>query len=198
MPQEEKVLYLTFDDGPTPEITHWALNQLKSYNAQATFFCTGNNVELYPEIFNTILKDGHAIGNHTYSHPKGWTTDNGMYVDQVIKTQQIIDAQRLLASFNMRKTKPVKLFRPPYGQIKPTQANRLLGLGFKIIMWDILAFDWKDSITPEECAQNVISKAGNGSIVVLHDSQKAAKNMMPALPQILDHFNKAGFTFKHL
>ena len=198
MPQEERNLYLTFDDGPTPEITRWTLDLLKSYKAKATFFCTGNNTERYPEIFNDILKDGHAVGNHTFSHPKGWTTNSEVYVDQVLKTQSIIEHHVSSSTFEKPYSNTSKLFRPPYGQITPKQGKRLMDLGFRIIMWDILAFDWKDSITPEQCANNVISKAGNGSIIVFHDSEKASKNMMAALPEVLRHFSEAGFSFEHL
>lgn len=200
MPQDQKIIYLTFDDGPTPEITHWTLNVLKEYNAKATFFCIGNNIEEHPQIFSEILKEGHAVGNHTFSHPKGWTTTSDVYVDQVKKTQDIIDYQ--IQNFKLQnpnsKSETQKLFRPPYGQITPKQGKRLLSLGFNIIMWDILAFDWKDSISEEQCAENVISKARPGSIVVFHDSVKASKNMMYALPNVLHHFNEAGFQFKHL
>ncbi|MBO3097084.1 polysaccharide deacetylase family protein [Gelidibacter pelagius] len=200
MPQDQKIIYLTFDDGPTPEITHWTLNTLKEYNAKGTFFCIGNNIKKHPEIFCNILKDGHAIGNHTYSHPKGWATNSDVYVDQVKKTQDIIDYQ--IQNFKIQnpnsKSETQKLFRPPYGQITPKQGKRLLSSGYKIIMWDILAFDWKDSISVEQCAKNVVSKARPGSIVVFHDSVKASRNMMFALPKILHYFNEAGFKFERL
>ena len=229
MPLDQKVLYLTFDDGPTPEITNWTLDLLKSYNAKATFFCIGNNIEQYPEIFADILNDGHAIGNHTYEHPLGWNTNTDIYVDEVTKTQDIInfeieniksqipnsinclisesDYQQSKIINHQSTTRPYrkgtfgrvpKLFRPPYGKIKPKQGRRLIEMDYKIIMWDILAFDWKESITPDQCANNVIYKAENGSIVVFHDSYKASKNMMYALPKVLDYFSEKGFSFKHL
>lgn len=198
MASDKKCLYLTFDDGPTPEITSWTLELLKSYNAKATFFCTGNNIDQHPEIFEKILNDGHAVGNHTYSHPKGWSTPSEIYVGQVIKTQEDIDYHVSNLKCKIQTRKPSKLFRPPYGQITATQAKRLLALDFKIIMWDILAFDWKASITPEQCAQNVISKAGNGSIIVFHDSGKASKNMQLGLTKTLEHFSKRGFKFKSI
>ncbi len=218
MPQDQKIIYLTFDDGPTPEITHWTLTILKEYNAKATFFCIGNNIEEHPQIFNDILKEGHAVGNHTFSHPKGWTTTSDVYVDQVKKTQDIIDYQVSNSKLqipnskfqtpnaNQSKGSPivnhkstiVNLFRPPYGQITPKQGRRLLALGYEIIMWDILAFDWKDSISEEQCAKNVISKARPGSIIVFHDSLKASRNMMYALPKVLHHFNEAGYKFERL
>lgn len=191
MPQDQKTIYLTFDDGPTPNVTEWTLNILKDYNAKATFFCIGTNVEQHPEIFNAIIKDGHAIGNHTLFHPKGWRTRPDSYVIQVIKTQAIIDGH-----ISDSKSNILKLFRPPYGEITPKQGRHLLSLGYKIIMWDILAFDWKESLSPEQCAKNVISKAGNGSIVVLHDSVKASERMKFALAKTLEHFTSLGYQFK--
>src|SRR5690606_16090559 len=132
---DQKAIYLTFDDGPTPEINNWTLELLKSYNAKATFFCIGNNIESHPEIFQDTLKDGHAIGNHTFSHLKGWTTNTEVYVNEVLKTQEIIDFQQS-TNDNQQSAINKKLFRPPYGKIKSSQGKQLLNLGYKIIMWD--------------------------------------------------------------
>lgn len=213
MPTDQKVIYLTFDDGPTPEITQWTLDLLKSYNAKATFFCIGNNIENHPEIFNTLLKDGHAVGNHTYHHLQGWITNSDVYVKEVLKTQELIRFQianhKILKIDYDKHSAPIekggydgssmaKLFRPPYGKITPKQGNRLLDLDYKIIMWDILAFDWLDSLSEEQCAKNVISKAVSGSIVVFHDSVKASKRMKYALTRTLEHFSKKGYEFKSL
>ena len=203
MPTDQKVIYLTFDDGPTPEITNSTLGLLKTYQAKATFFCIGSNIEKHPEILYDILKDGHAVGNHTFDHPKGWTTKATDYLAEVIKTEQAISAARKTWSEktlnNTSLTAPnSKLFRPPYGQITPRQGRRLIDLGYSIIMWDILAFDWKQSLTPEQCANNVISKAENGSIVVFHDSVKASQRMTYALAKTLEHFSKQGYEFKTL
>lgn len=192
MPQDQKTIYLTFDDGPTPEITKWTLDLLKSYNAKATFFCIGNNIAKHPTLFNDILKDGHAVGNHTFSHLKGWCTKNEDYVAQVIKTQQLIHSY----SSNHNLLKPAKLFRPPYGKITSKQAKRLSNLGYKIIMWDILAFDWMESLTEAQCAKNVVSNARPGSIIVFHDSVKAAPRMTFALARTLEHFSQEGYNFK--
>lgn len=197
MPNDQKVIYLTFDDGPTPEITNWTLELLKSYNAKATFFCIGNNIESHPEIFQDTLKDGHAIGNHTFSHLKGWATNTEVYVNEVLKTQEIIGFQQS-TSDNQQSAINKKLFRPPYGKIKSSQGKQLLNLGYKIIMWDVLAFDWKDSITKEQSAKNVISKTESGSIVVFHDSLKAAPRMQYALAKTLEHFSNEGFVFKSI
>ena len=203
MPTDQKIIYLTFDDGPTPEITNWTLDLLKSYHAKATFFCIGNNIEKHPQIFKDILNDGHAIGNHTFNHPNGWTTNTDAYLKEVLKTEYLINVESRVHSESgiinpSHITQNSKLFRPPYGKIKSSQGKHLLDLGYKIIMWDILAFDWMDSITPDQCAKDVISKAGNGSIIVFHDSIKASKNMMHALPEVLDYFNEHDFSFKHL
>lgn len=197
MPNDQKVIYLTFDDGPTPEITNWTLELLKSYNAKATFFCIGNNIESHPEIFQDTLKDGHAIGNHTFSHLKGWATNTEVYVNEVLKTQEIIGFQQS-TNDNQQSAINKKLFRPPYGKIKSSQGKQLLNLGYKIIMWDVLAFDWKDSITKEQSAKNVISKTESGSIVVFHDSLKAAPRMQYALAKTLEHFSNEGFVFKSI
>ena len=193
IPANEKILYLTFDDGPTPEITDWTLDVLKQYNAKATFFCIGNNIEKHPEIFLKIIDEGHAVGNHTYDHARGWNTNTNSYIDEVITTQKIMDS-----TIVNRKSELVNLFRPPYGQITPTQGKRLLKLGYKIIMWDILAFDWTDDITNEKCYQNVISKATPGSVIVFHDSIKASERMQYALPKVLDYFSEKGFEFRRI
>lgn len=201
MPLDQKVIYLTFDDGPTPEVTTWTLNLLKSYQAKATFFCIGNNIEKHADICQAILKNGHAMGNHTFNHPKGWNTRTTMYVEEVLKTQALIDQQvSQFQTSTSSEPEPsfTKLFRPPYGQITPKQGKQLINLGYKIIMWDILAFDWKDSLTETQCAKNVISKASHGSIVVFHDSVKASKRMKFALTQTLEHFSKEGYQFKSI
>ena len=209
MPNDQKVIYLTFDDGPTPEITNWTLDLLKSYNAKATFFCIGNNIEKHPQIFKDILKGGHAVGNHTFHHLKGWTTNTDVYIEDVLKTEEVITFEiknyqtsitEQTSSSNSchQKHSITKLFRPPYGKIKPSQGKHLLNLGYKIIMWDILAFDWKDSLSEAHCANNVISKTGAGSIVVFHDSVKASERMKYALTKTLEHFSKEGYQFKKL
>ncbi|WP_370477166.1 polysaccharide deacetylase family protein [Tamlana flava] len=189
IPSTEKVIYLTFDDGPTLEITNWALNTLKQYNAKATFFCIGNNVEKHPEIFQNILKAGHVIGNHTFNHVKGWKTKTEDYLTEVDKAQKIIE---------LHQSPIVNLFRPPYGQITPKQGKKLIEVGYKIIMWDVLSFDWDKSVMPETCLNNVIDKTVNGSIIVFHDSIKASKNMQYALPKVLNYFSEKGYRFKTL
>lgn len=195
---KDKSLYLTFDDGPTPEITDWTLDILKHYNAEATFFCIGNNIEKHPAIFHRIFDEGHAVGNHTFNHARGWKTKSGDYISEVTDTQKIIDSKIVNLKSSPDSYRDLNLFRPPYGQIKSKQGNHLLKLGYKIIMWDVIAFDWKDSISSEKCYQNVISKAKSGSIVVFHDSVKASKHMQYALPKVLDYFSKKGYEFRRI
>ncbi|WP_242202899.1 polysaccharide deacetylase family protein [Aestuariivivens insulae] len=198
IPTTSKTLYLTFDDGPTPGITEWVLKTLDRYEAKATFFCIGANIEKHPKIFQSILKAGHSIGNHTHNHLKGWNTKTKDYLSNIELCERALKTQvqdpRLGTGNNTPKT--VNLFRPPYGKIKPIQSKALLGLGYKIVMWDVLSFDWDKTISKEDCLNNVISKATNGSIIVFHDSIKAAQNMQYALPKVLEHFSKKGYVFK--
>ena len=189
MATDTKDLYLTFDDGPTPDITEWVLKILKEYNALATFFCIGKNIEEHPNIFKEIITAGHAIGNHTQNHLKGWKTDSDVYIENTIKAQSLINLHQTDVS-------NFKLFRPPYGKIKPTQSKGLLALNYKIIMWDVISFDWDKEVSEETCLNNVISKATKGSIIVFHDSIKASKNMQYALPKVLEHFSNLGYKFK--
>ena len=176
IPTVEKKVYLTFDDGPTPEITAWVLNQLKAFDAKATFFCIGNNIQKYPEIFNLILLNGHNIGNHTFNHYNGWKTKTRDYFENVLSCKEAIQQQT---------TDNRQLFRPPYGKIKKSQAKAILELGYKIIMWDILSADFDTTITPEKCLENVLKNVAPGSIIVFHDSAKAFKNLEYTLPRTL-------------
>jgi peptidoglycan/xylan/chitin deacetylase (PgdA/CDA1 family) len=189
IPAHTKDLYLTFDDGPTPEITKWTLDILKQYDAKATFFCIGANIEKHPDIFLKTISDGHSIGNHTQHHIKGWKTKTNDYITEVLEAEKQIEEQQ---------SKKSNLFRPPYGQIKPEQGKKLIEMGYKIIMWDVLSFDWEKEVSKDECFTNVISKSKQGSIVVFHDSVKASKNMMYALPKVLEYFTEEGYTFKSL
>ena len=186
-----KTIYLTFDDGPTPIITEKVLDILTQYNAKATFFCIGKNIKQHPTIFERIINERHAIGNHTFNHLKGWKSDTITYLNNIIETKKTI--QQINKSTNQQK-----LFRPPYGRIKLAQANQLQKLGYKIIMWDVLTFDWNRKIPSEKVLKNTIDNAKSGSIIVFHDSIKASKNMLYALPKALDYFSKKGFVFKKL
>lgn len=193
VPSESKTLFLTFDDGPTPKITNWTLDVLDEYNAKATFFCIGKNIENHPDIFQNILDNDHVIGNHSYNHLKGWRTSTKKYLSNISKAQKTIDS--LYANHH---SKVKYLFRPPYGQIRPKQGKALLELGYHIIMWNVLSFDWNNEISPDNCLENVLSNAQSGSIIVFHDSEKAKVNMTYALPNVLEHFSKKGYNFKSI
>lgn len=179
-PTLEKIIYLTFDDGPTPKVTSWVLDELKKYDAKATFFCIGKNVVENQELFNRVLQEEHTIGNHTYNHLNGWETKHITYLKNVVKCQKEVNA---------------KFFRPPYGKLTRQQA-KAIGKQFSIIMWDVLSADFDVNITPEKCCENVIKNTKKGSIVVFHDSIKAEKNLRYALPKVLAYFHKQGYQFK--
>ena len=188
IPTTAKTIYLTFDDGPTPKITNWTLKTLKDFNAKATFFCIGKNIKKNPEIFQNILNDGHTIGNHTQNHIKGWKTSSKKYLKNIEEAKTSIEKQN-------PNIEPVRFFRPPYGQVTPKQGKKLIALGYKIVMWDVLSFDWDKNVSEATCLENVISKAKSGSIIVFHDSIKASKNMKYALPKVLEHFSNLNYTF---
>ncbi len=187
---DRKEIYLTFDDGPTPEITEWVLQTLDDFNAKATFFCIGNNIEKHPEVFQHIITEGHTIGNHTYNHLKGWKHKAKVYVRDVLKTEKIIR--------NFTTDTSNNLFRPPYGKFKNKQSKKLLELGYKIILWDVLSYDWDKSVSEEICFKNVTSAAKEGSIVVFHDSIKASRNLKYVLPKVLEYYTEKGYVFKGL
>jgi peptidoglycan/xylan/chitin deacetylase (PgdA/CDA1 family) len=182
IPSLEKKVYLTFDDGPTPEITAWVLNQLKEYNAKATFFCIGDNIKKHPEIFNMLITEGHNIGNHTFNHYNGWKTKTPIYIENVLSCEETI---RQLTTDNRQL-----LFRPPYGKIKNSQAKSILASGYKIIMWDVLSADFDTKVDPEKCLENVLKNINPGSIIVFHDSLKSFKNLEYALPRTLEFLKK--------
>jgi peptidoglycan-N-acetylglucosamine deacetylase len=181
----KKKLYLTFDDGPHPIHTPFVLAQLKVFNAKATFFCIGNNVDQYPAVYKQIVMDGHAVGNHTYNHINGRRTAKHAYLDDINKAAGIIDS---------------RLFRPPYGSITPAQVKALKNLDkpYEIIMYDVLSADFDQNVIEQNCLTNVTKNATKGSIIVFHDSDKAAKNLYYALPKVLAHFASKGYTFNSL
>lgn len=183
---EEKVLYLTFDDGPIPEITPWILRQLDLYTAKATFFCVGENVKKHRKIFDLIVASGHAIGNHTYNHINGWDSNTAEYLDSYEGAQKIMGIDN----------NPKSLFRPPYGRITRQQIKALSNS--QIVMWDVLTGDFDQSITPRRILAKSIRKSGKGSIVVFHDNVKAIENLKVVLPEYLKHFSALGFKFKAL
>lgn len=188
LPNNTNTVYLTFDDGPIPEITPWVLDTLKQFKAKATFFCIGDNVQKHKSILKSVLDEGHAIGNHTFHHLNGWKTPSEEYIINSEKFEEIL--KHMQVQNNTTSTK--KLFRPPYGKMTSKQAHSLQKLGYKIIMWDVLSADFDTSIPEEECLQNVLKKIKPGSIVVFHDSIKAEKRMKYVLPKVLDFIYKNG------
>ena len=180
---KHKRIYLSFDDGPHPTITNFVLDILKENGIKATFFCIGDNVLKYPETFERIVKEQHSIGNHTHNHLNGWKTDNIQYYKNILQAAKHI---------------PSKLFRPPYGKIKPTQANYLLKRGWRIIMWNSLSADFDTSIDGITCFNNVISTMKNGSIVVFHDSEKAFDRLKIALPLLIEYCREQHYEIRAL
>jgi peptidoglycan/xylan/chitin deacetylase (PgdA/CDA1 family) len=181
--EEEKIMYLTFDDGPHATVTPFVLQQLQQYNAKATFFCIGKNVVEQPTIYQQILNDGHSIGNHTHNHLNGWKTNDASYLNNIKLAEQSIQSN---------------LFRPPYGRIKKSQAKQLMlrNTNMKIVMWDVLSGDFDTQLSPQKCLDNVLKNVTQGSIVVFHDSEKAFERLQYALPKTLEHFSNLGYTFK--
>jgi len=179
--RNEPSIYLTFDDGPIPEVTPWVLETLKKFKAKATFFCIGDNIKKHPHIFKSLLDGGHSVGNHTFHHVKGTKTNLTTYLEEVALCESYLNSAS------------EKLFRPPYGQMTSQQAKALLKQGYKIIMWDIISFDWDQRISKEACLQNVIKHLQPGSIVVFHDSIKAEKNLRYALPKVLETIEVKGW-----
>ena len=176
---KDNQLFLTFDDGPSPEITPWVLSVLKEHNAKATFFCIGQKVKENPELYAQIIQDGHSVGNHTNTHIKGWTVSTDEYYENVLEASKHIKS---------------KLFRPLYGKIMPGQIEKIKE-EFKIVMWDVLSKDYDPRISPEKCYDTVVDYAQSGSIVVFHDTPKAENNLRFALPKILKDFSDKGFSF---
>ncbi len=185
MPKPVKSIYLTFDDGPHPAITGFVLDELKKYNARATFFCIGSNVVENPLIFNRILNEKHAVGNHTHNHLDGWKTPNAAYFQNIAEASKYIDSD---------------LFRPPYGRITAKQHSQLQkgNKPFKIIMWSVLSGDFDVTITPEQCCKNVLKNAETGSVIVFHDSEKAYERLKFTLPVVLKYFSEKGYQFEKI
>ncbi len=182
IPVTEKILYLSFDDGPHPEATPFVLEQLKKYNARATFFCIGKNVHEYADIYRQILVEGHRVGNHTQNHLNGWKVKDKTYLENISAAAKVIDSD---------------LFRPPYGRMTAFQSSILRSdpLRYKVIMWEVLSGDFDQSLSAERCGRNVIRLARPGSIVVFHDSAKALPRLREALPAVLEHFTNKGYRF---
>ncbi|HVZ24773.1 MAG TPA: polysaccharide deacetylase family protein, partial [Sediminibacterium sp.] len=174
IPVTEKVIYLSFDDGPHEQATAFALDQLKQFDAKASFFCIGKNVQAYPALYQRILSEGHRVGNHTQHHLNGWKVSNRDYLNDIETAGRYIQSD---------------LFRPPYGRIRRSQQRQLLKEkpGRQIIMWDVLSGDFDTGISPEQCLQNVLQNTQPGSVIVMHDSTKAWERMSYTLPRLLAH-----------
>lgn len=182
LPNNENKIYLTFDDGPIPEVTPLVLDILDEFDVKATFFMVGENVKKHPHVFDLILKKGHSIGNHSYNHVKGWATEDSDYY------QNIEEARKLI---------PTTFFRPPHGRILPRQSKHIL-IDYQIIMWSVLSLDYDSKLSPEQVFDNVKRNTKSGSIIVFHDSLKAAKNMLPALKKSINYLKEKGFDFSTL
>jgi peptidoglycan/xylan/chitin deacetylase (PgdA/CDA1 family) len=186
LPNNLNSVYITFDDGPIPEVTPWVLDTLSRFKAKATFFCIGDNVQKHPLIYNRLLKEGHATGNHTFNHLNGWKTSTEDYSINCEKFEEILNlVQDDKSSINT-------LFRPPYGKITSKQASILQKKGYSICMWDVLSADFDASISEEKCLQNVLKNIEPGSIIVFHDSLKAEKRLKYVLPKVLDYIYTNG------
>ncbi|MFC5269959.1 polysaccharide deacetylase family protein [Adhaeribacter terreus] len=185
----EKIIYLTFDDGPIPEVTDFVLNTLEKYNAKGTFFCVGENVQKHPEIAKRVLEQGHRLGNHTFNHLKAWKTATKPYLENIKKCDVVLEP------FISETEKP--LFRPPYGQISLSKIKHLQSQ-FRIIMWDLLTCDYDQALQPEICLAKSLELTRSGSIVVFHDSLKARRNLEFVLPRYLEFFHRQGYRFQAL
>lgn len=184
----QKVVYLTFDDGPIPEVTTWVLQLLALYNAKATFFCVGENIQKHPEVYKQVLAEGHSVGNHTYNHLKGMNVSDEEYIENT----------KLCAEAMSKEPFVGKLFRPPYGKIKFSQTRKLKTLGYEIILWDVLTGDFDAKLTKEKCLSASLNATKSGSIVVFHDSLKTYEKLQFVLPQYLKVLSEQGYQFRAL
>ncbi len=182
MPAANKTIYLSFDDGPHPEITPFVLAELKKYNATATFFCIGKNVVTHQDTYKQILDEGHSAGNHTHNHLNGWKTSDEEYINNIALAKKYIDSN---------------LFRPPYGRATKFQLQVLSSPKYQLlpIMWTVLSGDFDEKLSKEKCLNNVLRNTKDGSIVLFHDSEKAFEKMKYALPKVLKYFSEKGFSF---
>ena len=190
-----KVIYLTFDDGPNPEITTWVMDELKKHQIKATFFCVGDNLKKFPEVAKKLLTEGHQIGNHTMHHIKGWKHKNVDYLKDIEDCDTEI--RKIYEQMNDEKAQP-RLFRPPYGQIKPSQIKRLRTIGYEIIQWSNLSCDYDKRLNCEKSLSALVKNAKPGSIVVFHDSEKAENQLKKILPRYLKALLADGYTFQTL
>jgi peptidoglycan/xylan/chitin deacetylase (PgdA/CDA1 family) len=190
---DKKDIYLTFDDGPAPGITDFVLDSLSAFNAKASFFLLGKNIQNEPELFFRCINEGHTVGNHTYNHLNGWKTPNDEYFRDIYKFEKLLEGLLIDKSAFYQS----KIFRPPYGKMTFSQVYHLKNI-FNIYLWSVISRDFNRSVSPEKCLRNVIRNASNGSIIVFHDSIKASNNLFFALPRTLEYFSENGFSFKAL
>lgn len=183
---DQKIIYLTFDDGPIPEITEWILDILKENNAQATFFCVGDNVRKHSTIFDRVIKEGHQVGNHTFNHLNGWQETTEKYMENVALCQ------------TMMKENATHFFRPPYGKLSKKKIKALEQENYQIVMWHVLTYDFDKTLQPEICLQKAIQNTKQGSIVVFHDNTKAVQNLKYVLPKYISYFKEKGYQFEKL
>lgn len=186
---EEKKIYLTFDDGPIPELTEFVLDTLEQFEAKATFFCVGDNIQKHPDIFEKIIRQNHTIGNHTFNHLKGWQSKDEDYLKNIEMCQAMIEQYLPYQTENY--------FRPPYGKIKSTQFQGIKS-SYKIVMWDVLTYDFDQKLAKEICLKKAIESTQSGSILVFHDNIKAKQNLQYVLPRFLEHFSQLEFGFENL
>ncbi len=162
-------VYLTFDDGPIPEVTPWVLDCLDKYGVKATFFCVADNIRRYPDLFDEILARGHQVGNHTYHHVKALSYSTKEYMADVYQAHELIKS---------------RYFRPPYGHLRPSQLKALSN-SFEIVMWDVLTRDYNARLSSEDVLNNVKNYVRNGSIIVFHDSLRSEQHLHYALPKAI-------------
>jgi peptidoglycan-N-acetylglucosamine deacetylase len=191
VPTTQKIIYLTFDDGPIPEVTEYVLEVLANYEAKATFFCVGDNVKKHPEVFQKVINAGHQVGNHTFNHLNGWKNDDTYYIENIALCKQILDEQSCQINTQNR------LFRPPYGKIKLSQVQ-LLQSYYRVIMWDVLTYDFDAHLQAEICLQKAVQYTKKGSIVVFHDSLKTIEKLKVVLPAYLKYFKEKNYSFETL
>ncbi|MFH1004767.1 MAG: polysaccharide deacetylase family protein [Bacteroidota bacterium] len=194
IPDKEKKLYFTFDDGPVPEVTPQVLSILRDYKAKATFFCVGENIEKHPDVFRQIVSEGHSIGNHTYNHLNGWKTKTKKYLENIKQCDLVIGNQLPVKQSALLTTYRLPLFRPPYGKMTFAQYS-ILNIKYSIVMWDVLSGDFDENTSKEKCLKNVLTKTRNGSIIVFHDSEKAKEKLFYVLPKILEYFSNEKYEF---
>ena len=184
-----KPIYLTFDDGPVPGPTEFVLDVLASYRAKATFFAVGDNVRRYPTLARRVVAEGHVLANHTQHHKKGWQMTTEAYLQEVERCRQTLQAETGQAP---------ALFRPPYGRITPAQGRALRAQGYQVVMWSVLSADYDAGLSPGRCLVETYRRCQAGSVVVFHDSLKAAPRMEKVLPALLEVLQGEGYTIAAL